>query len=444
MNKIIYTLGFLLVFSFFNNNAKAQTSPDVAPCTLVGGLVDAANQILAHDGSTGDQTCDTSGATNLTLELYNLGFCTAAPTIKFPNTTARDKDQRDRDDPDNNQVGTNSDFSNCVWTIKQSTTTNEVLDSVGDVEPLPVDEIPPAGTYTHAIILISNQQKITGTVSFAHDVNSDGTSATKGTKCWTDGSFFVDTGKEGPLIGTSIANAKANRAAKTDDEADIGSAGNVRNGATCGSTPNPTANTVIAYYSNHEGTRVAGLAPRDTSTNCANSSAVRSAGCNTTRSEESTSFGSLTVYFTYADTSTLTGTPNITRALIVSGQTLETDDNAPGNNNGNYGTGSNTNSLLGVFQFNTPMVVTSKTTGIEIYTNFSGALSVDFEPIQENNIAYMNVNSHRSAGVAPPAGTPAYADRIYNKNKSLGPRLKALQTGPFGIQFKPVEGGSTE
>ena len=432
MNKIFYTLFFLLFFSFFSNNVKAQTSPDVQPCTLVGGLVDAAGQILATSSSTGDQTCDTSGATNLTLELYNLGFCTAAPTIKFPDTTARDKDQRDRDDPDNNQVGTNSDFSNCIWTIKQSTTTNEVLDSVGDVEPLPVDEIPPAGTYTHAVILISNQQKVTGTVSFAHDVNSDGTSSTKGTKCWTNGSFFVDTGKEGPLIGTGdVATAKANRAANSG--AGIGSAGNVRNGATCGSTPNPTANTVVSYYSNHEGTRVAGLAPRDTSTNCANSSAVRTAGCNTTRSEESTSFGSLKVYFTFADTSTLTGTPNITRALIVSDQTNETVDNSPGNNTGgNYGTRSTTNSLLGVFQFNTPMVVTSKTTGIEIYTNFSGALSVDFEPIQENGTQVTN------------ALTTTGSDTIYNKSTANGPRLKALQTGPFGIQFKPVEGSSTE
>ena len=433
MNKIFYTLFFLLFFSFFNNNAKAQTSPDVTPCTLLEGLVYAESQILATDSSTGDQTCDTSGATNLTLELYNLGFCTAAPTIKHFSTAAEDADQRERNDPDHRGVGA-SDFSNCVWTIKQSTTTNEVLDSVGDVEPLPVDEIPPPGTYTHAVILISNQQKITGTVSFAHDVNSDGTSDTKGTKCWTNGSFFVDTGKEGPLIGTSVDNAKANRAAKTNDAALVGSAGNVRNGATCGNTPNPTANTVLSYYSNHEGTRVAGAVgtPLDPSTNCANSSAgVRSAGCNTTRSEESTSFGSLTVYFTYADTSTLTGTPDIRRALIVSGQTNQTVNNAAGNNNGNYGTGSNTNSLLGVFQFNTPMVVTSKTTGVEIYTNFSGALSVDFEPIQENNIQLTNAN----------AGTE---NRIYNLSTANGPRLKAIQTGPFGIQFKPVEGGSTE
>ena len=430
MNKIFYTLFFLLFFSFFNNEAKAQTSPDVAPCTLVGGLVDAAGQILSTDSSTGDQTCDTSGATNLTLELYNLGFCTAAPTIKHFSSAAEDADQRDRNDPSHRGVGA-SDFSNCVWTIKQSTTTNEVLDSVGDVEPLPVDEIPPPGTYTHAVILISNQQKITGTVSFAHNVNSNDTDATTGTKCWTNGSFFVDTGKEGPLIGTSVDNAKANRAAKTGADP-IGTEGNVRNGATCGSTPNPTANTVVSYYGNHEGTRVAGLAPRDTSTNCANSSAVRTAGCNTTRSEESTSFGSLKVYFTFADTSTLTGTPNITRALIVSGQTNETVDNAPGRNNGNYGTESTTNSLLGVFQFNTPMVVTSKTTGIEIYTNFSNALSVDFEPIQENNLQKTNA---LAGGVG---------ETIYNKGTSRGPRLRALQAGPFGIQFKPVEGGSTE
>ena len=436
MNKIFYTLFFLLFFSFFNNNAKAQTSPDVAPCTLVGGLVDAAGQILATDSSTGDQTCDTSGATNLTLELYNLGFCTAAPTIKHFNEAAKNADQRDRNDPSHQDFGA-SDFSNCVWTIKQSTTTNEVLDSVGDVEPLPVDEIPPAGTYTHAVILISNQQKITGTVSFAHNVNSNDTDATTGTKCWTNGSFFVDTGKEGPLIGTDVANAKANRAAKTNDAALIGSAGNVRNGATCGSTPNPIANTVVSYYSNHEGTRVNSAVgtPLDPSINCANSNLIRSAGCNTTRSEESTSFGSLTVYFTFADTSTLTGTPDIRRALIVSGQTNATANNAPGNNDGNYGTGGTTagvaNSLLGVFQFNTPMVVTSKTTGIEIYTNFSGALSVDFEPIQENNIQLTNAR----------AGT---AGRIYNKDTARGPRLKAIQTGPFGIQFKPVEGGSTE
>ena len=437
MNKIFYTLFFLLFFSFFNNNAKAQTSPDVAPCTLVGGLVDAASQILATDESAGDQTCDTSGATNLTLELYNLGFCTAAPTIKHFNEAAKNADQRDRNDPSHQDFGA-SDFSNCVWTIKQSTTTNEVLDSVGDVEPLPVDEIPPAGTYTHAVILISNQQKITGTVSFAHNVNSNDTDATTGTKCWTNGSFFVDTGKEGPLIGTSVANAKANRATKTNDAALIGSLGNVRNGATCGSTPNPTANTVVSYYSNHEGTRVNGAVgtPLDPSTNCANSSIlIRSAGCNTTRSEESTSFGSLTVYFTFADTSTLTGTPDIRRALIVSGQTNETVNNAPGNNDGNYGTGGTTagvaNSLLGVFQFNTPMVVTSKTTGIEIYTNFSGALSVDFEPIQESGLQKTN---------ALVGGD----ELIYNKNTSRGPRLKAIQTGPFGIQFKPVEGGSTE
>jgi hypothetical protein len=427
MNKIFYTLFFLLFFSFFNNNAKAQTSTDVVPCTLVGGLVDAANQILATDRSTGDQTCDTSGATNLTLELYNLGFCTAAPTIKFPNTIARDRDQRDRDDPNNNQYGTNSDFSNCVWTIKQSTKSNEVLDSVGDVEPLPVDEIPPPGTYTHAIILISNQQKVTGTVSFAHDVNSDGTSATKGTKCWTNGSFFVDTGKEGPLIGSAdVATAMANRAAGTP----TGTDGNVSNGATCGSTPNPTANTVVSYYSNHEGPTGDACLSAITS-----GSRQRTAGCNTTRSEESTSFGSLKVYFTYADTSTLTGTPNITRALIESGQSSETDDNTAGNNDGTYGTGSTTNSLLGVFQFNTPMVVTSKTTGIEIYTNFSKALSVDFEPLQVDGAQETNALERDD-----PEGTGT----IYNKNTANGPRLKAIQTGPFGIQFKPVEGGSTE
>jgi hypothetical protein len=78
------------------------------------------------------------------------------------------------------------------------------------------------------------------------------------------------------------------------------------------------------------------------------------------------------------------------------------------------------------------MVVTSKTTGIEIYTNFSGALSVDFEPIQEGGTQKTNANAKNGSEI------------IYNKSTANGPRLKAIQTGPFGIQFKPVEGGSTE
>lgn len=42
MNKIIYTLGFLLIFSLFNS-AKAQTA-DVDPCTKVNGAVDITTQ----------------------------------------------------------------------------------------------------------------------------------------------------------------------------------------------------------------------------------------------------------------------------------------------------------------------------------------------------------------------------------------------------------------
>ena len=77
MNKIFYTLGFLLIFSFFNNEAIAQSS-DISACTLSSGAVNVSSVATALD-----KTCDTTGATKLTLKLHNLGFCTSAPTIKF-------------------------------------------------------------------------------------------------------------------------------------------------------------------------------------------------------------------------------------------------------------------------------------------------------------------------------------------------------------------------
>ena len=88
MNKIFYTLFFLLFFSFFNNEAKAQ-SRDISACTLTSGAVDVATLATALD-----KTCDTTGATKLTLKLHNLGFCTSAPTIKFA-TGGKAKDERE-------------------------------------------------------------------------------------------------------------------------------------------------------------------------------------------------------------------------------------------------------------------------------------------------------------------------------------------------------------
>jgi len=390
MNKIIYTLGFLLIFSLFNS-AKAQTA-DVDPCTKVNGAVNITKQ----KSSATDQTCDTSGATNLTLNIYSLGFCTSAPTINFV-TDGKAADERDKSDSSYSDGASN--FSSCTWTIKQSTSSIESLDSVGDIEPLPNDEIPPPGTYTHAVLVISNSMSVTGSATFTENirdtVGSSGDTAAPtnkdvgglGTKCWTNGSVLVDTGKQGMMIGTSPSDASTKK-----------TAGSYQGGATCGSTPSPTANTSVSYYSNHE------PAAPDPCYNIQAGSTIR--GCNTTRSEEDTAFGTLTVLYTTADIASLaTNSPDIRRSKIVTT---------------NNGTDTLTNTLTGVFAYNTPMVVTSNTTGMEIFINMSNALSLDFEPSGFNN--------NDGGGVT-------------NSSATSPPRIRSIGPGPFGIQFKAVEGG---
>ena len=388
MNKIFYTLFFLLFFSFFNNGAKAQTSTDVVACEKEAN----GATIISDRLSSADQTCDTSGATNLTLNIHSLGFCTSEPTVNFA-AGASAADQRD-----DGTTGP-SDFSSCRWVITQSTASAESLETVGAIEPLPNDEIPPPGTYTHAVLVISNVMTITGSVTFNQTIKDTtgvatgdaavdlGLTGNSGTTCWTNGSFFVDTGRQGPLLGPTIADAAANK-----------SAGTYKGGATCGDTPSPLANTVVSYYANYE--------PDDPDDPCSE------LGCNTTRSVENTAFGRLTVYYTVAS-SLGTANPDIRRARILS------TDELPN------GTATNTNTLTAVFAYNTPMVVTDKTTGMEIFVNFNNALNVDFEPI----------------GIA--TGTPG-PDGITNTSSTNPPRIRSIQSGPFGIQFRSVEGGSTE
>jgi hypothetical protein len=379
MNKIFYTLFFLLFFSFFNNEVKAQTSTDVSPCTTnASGAVVITTQIA----STTDQTCDTSGATNLTLNVHSLGFCTSAPTVNFV-TDGKAADERDSSNSSYSDGA--SDFSSCRWVITQSTTSPESLESVGAIEPLPNDEIPPPGTYTHAVLVISNETTITGSVNFSQTIRDTTTGANTGTTCWTNGTYNVDTGKQGPLIGTSISNASTNKtgAAPLSNSVFAG-------GATCGSTASPTANTDVYYYANYE----------PSSGTCSTGG-----GCNTTRSEESTSFGNLTVLFTKASNLGTTN-PTIQRSKIV------TTSN---------GTATDTNTLTAIFAYNTPMVVTDKTTGMEIFVNFSNALNVDFEPSQRNGEAgHTNISSTNP------------------------PRIRSIRSGPFGIQFRSVEGGGTD
>lgn len=365
MNKIFYTLCFFLFFSFFNNNAYAVSSSDVVACPKNASGEVVITTIL----DSADQTCDGEGATNVTLNIYSLGFCTSAPNVKFI-AEAKTTDDRDSGAGSGYDEGT-SDFSSCTWTIKESSSFVESLNSVGDVEPLPNDEIPPAGTYTHAVLVISNTLEITGTATFSQDIN-DGTEEGTGKKCWTNGTYFYDTGKEGPLQGPD-----------PDDLVQFGGGG-----ATCGDTPNPLANFIVYKYLNFVG--AVGTACED--------------GCNTTRSEEESAFGDLTVLYTQANLPSLaTNNPIIQRPIIVDG-----DDED--------GTETLTNTMTLIFAYNTPMVVTDKTTGMEIFLNFSNALSLDFEP---------------TAGVDPPEETDP-------------PLIRAIQSGPFGIQFKSVEGGGTD
>ena len=379
MNKIFYTLFFVLFFSLFNNEAKAQTSTDVSPCTTnASGAVVITTQIA----STTDQTCDTSGVTNLTLNVHSLGFCTSAPTVNFV-TDGKAADERDSSNSSYSDGA--SDFSSCRWVITQSTTSPESLESVGAIEPLPNDEIPTPGTYTHAVLVISNETTITGSVNFSQTIRDTTTGANTGTTCWTNGTYNVDTGKQGPLIGTSISNASTNKtgAAPLSNSVFAG-------GATCGSTASPTANTDVYKYSNYE----------PSSGTCSTGG-----GCNTTRSEESTSFGNLTVLYTKASNLGTTN-PTIQRSKIV------TTSN---------GTATDTNTLTLIFAYNTPMVVTDKTTGMEIFVNFSNAFNVDFEPSQRDD-----------------------EDMHNNISSTNPPRIRSIRSGPFGIQFKSVEGGGTD
>jgi len=409
MNKIFYTLFFLLFFSFFNNNAKAQTSPDVSPCTTnASGAVVITTQIA----STTDQTCDTSGATNLTLNVHSLGFCTSAPTVNFV-TGGKAADERDSSNSSYSDGA--SDFSSCRWVITQSTTSPESLESVGAIEPLPNDEIPPPGTYTHAVLVISNESTIRGSVNFSQTIKDTttgtGIDGNSGLTCWTNGTYIVDTGKQGPLMGTDVTNADAN---KTD--------GIYKGGATCGSTASPTANTDVYYYSNYEPAVSTGEA-------CASAvSGGRTAGCNTTRSVESTSFGTLTIFNTKASNLGTTN-PTIQRAKI---------ETATVNGKAN-GTATDTNTLTAIFAYNTPMVVTDKTTGMEIFVNFNNALNLDFEPSGVVISAVKNTINNISPGVkyTPVTGSPT-------TDITSDPRIRSIRSGPFGIQFRSVEGGGTD
>lgn len=387
MNKIFYSLGFLLFFILLNNNAKAQTAGDVAACPKNGSGQILISSILDDD----DQTCDGEGATNVTLNVYSLGFCTSEPKIRFASDADRLTDQRDRTDSSYYTDGT-SDFSSCTWTIKGSSTFSESLEGVGDVEPLPNDEIPPAGTYTHAVVVISNELQITGTANFSDTIiDSTGidvevTSGNSGTKCWTNGTFFLDTGQEGPLIGLDVDDAKVNKGL-----------GRVRGGAECGPTPSPTANTIKYYYADVQGFG------------------------NTTRSEEITAFGTLSVLYTKADLDSLaTNSPDITRPAIESIT--------------NYGTTTQTNTLTLVFAYNSPMKVTGNTTGMDIFVNFSNALSLDFEP---TNMDLSTTSENRSDGKVDftVSGTTT--------TSTSPPRIRAIQSGPLGIQFKATEAGIT-
>jgi hypothetical protein len=380
MNKIIYTLSFLLFFSFSNNEAKAQSS-DIDKCSLVSGAVNVTTLAAAID-----KTCDTTGATKLSFQLHNLGFCTSAPNIKF-QTNGKATDQRDSSVSNSYSEGT-SDLSSCTFTIKQTNSTDEILESVGEVEPLPIDELPPKGTYTHAVIVFSNVVKVQGYTQFsttiADTLSANGNS---GTYCWTNGAAILEVGSFGPLITPPA-----------------GSQGlvNVGGGAKCGTTlaqaQTGQAENTITYKMNN-------LKTTDT-TEAAQCRA--DAGCNTTRSAENTTLGTLNLFFTKVSSFT---TPIINRATIDS-------DNKT----------SDANTITLVFGFNNPIVVSDETTGMDIKVNFDYALSVDFE------------NVIPIGGTLKKNGVTDELEVGYTATK----RIRLLGAGPFGIAFVPTQGGGVD
>ena len=387
MNKIFYTLFFLLFFSFFNNEAKAQSS-DISACTLSSGAVNVTTLATATD-----KTCDTTGATKLTLKLHNLGFCTSAPTIKFATEVGRGKDERDYDN-DSYAFG-DSDFSSCTWTIKQASSTDEILESVGEVEPLPLDELPPKGTYTHAVIVVSNVVKVQGYTQFSTAIADTTTSAgNSGIYCWTNGAEILEVGRHGPKITPPGGSQGAL---------------NYGGGAKCGTLAEAQAQqaeNTITYMMNN-------LRDLD-EVNCSDSFPTGTeedeGDCNTTRSVENTTLGTLDLYYTKATSFTV---PTIHRATLTKDR---------GEAASEAGT-SNADSITMVFGFNTPIVVTDKTTGMDIKINYNYALSVDFEDVKVVG------------------GTTLIKNNLEATNPK---RIRLLGAGPFGIAFVPNEGGSTD
>ena len=383
MNKIFYTLFFLLFFSFFNNEAKAQSS-DISACTLSSGAVNVTTLATATD-----KTCDTTGATKLTLKLHNLGFCTSAPTIKFATEVGRGKDERDYDN-DSYAFG-DSDFSSCTWTIKQASSTDEILESVGEVEPLPLDELPPKGTYTHAVIVVSNVVKVQGYTQFSTAIADTTTSAgNSGIYCWTNGAEILEVGRHGPKITPPGGSQGAL---------------NYGGGAKCGTLAQAQAQqaeNTITYMMNNL---------RNTEANCGDNfptgTAENDGDCNTTRSVENTTLGTLDLYYTKATSFTV---PTIHRATITQNKGVAASV---------AGT-SNADSITMVFGFNNPIVVTDKTTGMDIKINYNYALSVDFEDV-------------KAVG-----GDGTLIDNDDADTK----RIRLLGAGPFGIAFVPNEGST--
>ena len=371
MNKIFYTLFFLLFFSFSNNEAKAQSS-DIDKCSLVSGAVNVTTLAAATD-----KTCDTTGATKLSFQLHNLGFCTSAPNIKFQTDAGKAADQRDA--TSSYSVGT-SDLSSCTFTIKQTSSTDEVLESVGEVEPLPIDELPPKGTYTHAVIVFSNVVKVRGYTQFSTTIrdtlSEDGN---PGTYCWTNGAEILEVGSYGPKITVGGTT---------------GAAG-VGGGAECGTTlalaQAGQAENTITYKMN----------------NLRNSETACLVSCDTTRSAENTTLGTLDLFFTKVSSFT---TPTINRATIAS----ETSD---------------ANTITMVFGFNNPIVVSDETTGMDIKVNFDYALSVDFENV-----------TPRGDGASEKKNGVAFGQTGYTATK----RIRLLGAGPFGIAFIPTQGGGVD
>lgn len=323
MKKFYLYISFILSLFFFNE-AKAQTlTGDVVVCTTTtGNIVDHTQFIAgAARNTTVYRQCDTSGSSvRTTLTLHKIGLCTSAPTVKFVSTAAQLSEGRTADKGGGASDVGSSIFTSCQFVVDSSEGYLIAMSSAGEVFPVGTDEIVNPGTYTHGVFVIDETVTVTAEVNFSGTITSrnSGRSANTGqsTRCITNGSTIIDTGKQGPIVNGAVYGG---------------------DGALCHSSTAATANTISYLYINIDDINGSG------------------SDGNSTRGVESTSLGNIDFYNV---------NDNLQRVEIV------TSSN---------GTTTATTKLLLVVTFTNPLVVTENYEYLDVLQNLSRTVSLDFE-----------------------------------------------------------------